>query len=94
MKNGVFWDVTPCGSCKSPRFGGTATRRSVRWLLVTADVPSPQKLVTLIMEALISFETSVLTRVIRRNIPVDAILHSHRREYLKSYIIQRSLKCP
>jgi hypothetical protein len=23
MKNGVFWDVTPCGSCKSRRFGGT-----------------------------------------------------------------------
>jgi hypothetical protein len=23
MKNAVFWDVTPCGSCKSRRFGGT-----------------------------------------------------------------------
>jgi hypothetical protein len=23
MKNTVFWDVTPCGSCKSRRFGGT-----------------------------------------------------------------------
>jgi hypothetical protein len=23
MKNGVFWDVTPCGSCKSRRFRGT-----------------------------------------------------------------------
>jgi hypothetical protein len=23
MKNGVFWDVTPCGSCKTQRFGGT-----------------------------------------------------------------------
>jgi hypothetical protein len=22
-KNGVFWDVTPCGSCKNRRFGGT-----------------------------------------------------------------------
>jgi hypothetical protein len=22
-KNGVFWDVTPCGSCKNWRFGGT-----------------------------------------------------------------------
>jgi hypothetical protein len=20
--NGVFWDVTPCGSCKNRRFGG------------------------------------------------------------------------
>jgi hypothetical protein len=23
MKNGAFWDVTPCGSCKNRRFGGT-----------------------------------------------------------------------
>jgi hypothetical protein len=23
MKNGVFWDVTPCGSCKNRRFGGS-----------------------------------------------------------------------
>jgi hypothetical protein len=23
MKNGVFWDVTPYGSCKNRRFGGT-----------------------------------------------------------------------
>jgi hypothetical protein len=23
LKIGVFWDVTPCGSCKNRRFGGT-----------------------------------------------------------------------
>jgi hypothetical protein len=23
MKNAVFWDVTPCGSCKNRRFGAT-----------------------------------------------------------------------
>jgi hypothetical protein len=23
MKNGIFWDVTLCDSCKSRRFGGT-----------------------------------------------------------------------
>jgi hypothetical protein len=23
MKNALFWDVTPCGSCKNRRFGGT-----------------------------------------------------------------------
>jgi hypothetical protein len=23
LKNCVFWDVTPCGSCKNRRFGGT-----------------------------------------------------------------------
>jgi hypothetical protein len=56
-------------------------------LQVTANVvPSLPILVTLIMEAILSYETSVLTRATWRHIRKDEILHSHSREHFKSYI--------
>jgi hypothetical protein len=56
----------------------------VRRLLVTANVvPSPLILVTLMMEVILSSETSVLTRAALRDFPEDGILHSHRRGNLK-----------
>jgi hypothetical protein len=52
MENGVFWDVTLCGSCKNRRFGGTQrlhhqgdknrwTRNNVRTLFLVHQFLSP-----------------------------------------------------
>jgi hypothetical protein len=55
-------------------------------LLLTANVVTRSPiLVTPLMEAIHSSKTSVITRFTRRRISEDGILHSHRRENLKSY---------
>jgi ABC-type sugar transport system permease subunit len=55
--------------------------RSVRWLLVMASiVPSSHIIVSLMMAALISSETLVLTRATWHNIPEVAILQCSYRQ--------------
>jgi hypothetical protein len=66
-----------------------ASIRCLRRLLVTANFLSSAILVTLIIWVIRSSETSVLTRATRRNTSEDAILHSHRRENLKSFTTER-----
>jgi hypothetical protein len=55
-------------------------------LLVIANVPSSPILFTLMMEAIHSSDTSVLTRATLLNIPGDGILHSNPHENLKTDI--------
>jgi hypothetical protein len=60
---------------------------SVLRLLVTVNIPSSLILVTLMMKAIRSSVTSVLTRAKWCNIPEDGILNSHHHENLNSYIV-------
>jgi hypothetical protein len=49
-------------------------------------LPSHTAIVTVMMDALRSSKTSVLTRATRLHIPEDDILYRHHREDLKPYI--------
>jgi hypothetical protein len=92
MRNAVFCDVTPCGSCKSGLLEEhipsiirvTGILRSMFQLLVIANaVPSLLILSIPVMDKIRSYETLVLTRATQPHIPEDGILPRHRRENSK-----------
>jgi hypothetical protein len=59
---------------------------SLRLLVVANIVPRSPIILTFMMEGIGPPKCGLLTRAIRCNIPEDGILHSHRRENLKSPI--------
>jgi hypothetical protein len=90
MKKTVFFDITPYGPCKNRRFGGShhLHHQGGKNLRVRNNVRNDSPILsTLTMQAIRSSETSVPTRAIPCNIKEDGILHSYRRENLKSCIL-------
>jgi hypothetical protein len=97
-KNAVFWDVTPCLSCKNRRFGGMyrinhkvdKIQRTGNNVNINYQPKHAAKkcliIVTMMMEDICSFEMSVLKRATRHNIQEEGILHNHRSENLISYL--------
>jgi hypothetical protein len=53
--------------------------------IISAERSKWLVLFNMMTETMSSSETSVITRATRRHIPEVGILHSHRRENLKSY---------
>jgi hypothetical protein len=53
-------------------------------LLIAVKFPSSLILSTVMMEAILSTETSVLLRTTRHGILEDGILHNHRSEHITS----------
>jgi hypothetical protein len=88
MKNVVFWYVAPCRYFVNRRSGGPyrlhLQDRLYSYLLTL--VHRSWISYTLKMETIRSSETSVNKISTLCHIPEDGILHSHRRENLKSYI--------
>jgi hypothetical protein len=74
VKNGVFWDVTPCGSVRTD-----VEELSASFIRVTRIGELETTL------AVTSNRRTLRRNTSRLNIPEDTVLHSYRSENLKSY---------
>jgi hypothetical protein len=75
LKNADFWDVVPCRYCVNRRFGGVTCSR---WFLSRGFL--------YLEDGGDMFSRNVgLHNIYTAPIPEGGILHSHRRENLKSY---------
>jgi hypothetical protein len=101
MKNGVFWDVTPHGSCQNWCFRGTyrfqhqiGKNQQARNISSNFFVKYFGWLILLMLFVARRFVTLMMevirssetSKVTRHTIPEDSILHSHYCENLNSYI--------
>jgi hypothetical protein len=76
LKNAVFWDVAPCESFKN-RFGGTCR----------LHLQGKVRVASFMVDGGEKFLRNAGYRIPTRcHIPEDGILHSHRRENLKSHV--------
>jgi hypothetical protein len=88
-RTNLVWTDVPKERCSPPSSGWKNCERGTSvtmWLQSANAGSSLEDFSTLNMEAICSSEMSVDTRSTRRYIPEDGIFHSHRCEYLKSYL--------
>jgi hypothetical protein len=68
-------------------FTAMTVKNAAFWDIKPQFVATSPIFFTLLMEAISFSYTSVLTRATRRHVTDDGILHSHRHENVRSYIL-------